>query len=244
MITTVIIDIQKRDRDKITTLLSAQEDIKVLAHGKDGYDALKLTGSLKPDIAILDNHLEFIEGQEIPPLLRARSPATAVVILTSKISDYQLYRAVSNEVSGFVHKETDIDTFPWILKCISEGRCFISPAFAGRVLNLLSVMNRKNDDTRRCPDRSQTRHKNAREKFHPGEDPAGYLSKTELMVLSRIGEGYTSGEIAKDMSLAIGTVRNYISFVMRKTGLRNRAQMVRYALNYGLVQFNSANRIN
>ena len=241
MITTVIIDIQKKDRDRITSLLSTQKDIKVLAHGKDGYDALKLTGSLKPDIAILDNHLEFIEGQEIPPLLRARSPATAVVILTSKISDYQLYRAASNEVSGFVHKETDIDTFPWILKCISEGRCFISPVFAGRVLNLLSLMNRKKNDMRPGPERPQVRHKNTREKIQPREDPAGYLSKTELMVLSRIGEGYTSTEIAQDMNLAIGTVRNYISFVMRKTGVRNRSQMVRYALSHGLIPLNAAN---
>ena len=239
MITTVIVDAQKKDRDKVTSLLSAQADIRVLAHGKDGYDALKIIGSLKPDIAILDNHLEFIDGEEIPPLLRARSPLTAVVILTSKISDYQLYRAVANEVSGFVHKETDLDTFPWILKCISQGNCFISPSFAARVLHLLSFMNWNSIDVYLSTDVAPVKiplDKRANEKFPPREDPTARLSKTELLILTRIGEGCNSNQIANDMNLAIGTVRNYISFVMRKTGLRSRAEMVRYAFQYGLVR--------
>ena len=146
MIKIVIIDAQKQVRDRIMSFLSAQGDIKVLAHGKDGYDALKLIGGFKPDIALLDNHLEYIEGEEIPPLLRARSPLTAVAILTEKISDYQLYRAVSNEVAGFIHKETDMETLPWILKCISEGGSFISPSLAARVMHLMSMMSGNTPD--------------------------------------------------------------------------------------------------
>ena len=227
MINTVIIDAQKKDREKVTSVLSTQGDIKVLAQGKDGYDALKLTGSLKPDIAILDNHLDFIGGEEIPPLLRARSPSTAVVILTAMISDYQLYRAVSNAVSGFVFKKTDMDVLPGILKGISGGGCFISPSLAARVLHLLAVSN----PSVKIP----ARHKNAIPAVGSGEDPTGYLSKTELLILTRIGEGHTSDEIAKDLNLTVGTVRNYISSVMHKTGLQNRSQMVRYAFCYGLV---------
>ena len=219
----VIINKEKQVREKIISTLSAQEDMKVLAQGKDAYDALKLIGSLKPDIVILDNHLEFIEGEEIPPLLRIRSPSTAVVILTAKISDFQLYRAVFNEVSGFVHKETDMELLPWILKCISGGGCFISPVLAARVLHLLAGPPAK------------TQLKPAHDKFLSGEDPTRYLSKTELQILACVGEGYTSVEIAKNLGLAVGTVRNYISSVMHKTGLHSRSQMVRYAFKYGLV---------
>jgi len=237
MIKIVIIDAQKQVRDRIAALLSAQGDIKVLAHGKDGYDALKLIGSLKPDIAILDNHLEYIEGEEIPPLLRIRSPSTAVVILTANISDYQLYRAVSNEVAGFINKETDMDTLPWILKCISGGSCYISPSLAARVMNLISMMSWNNVEvslpTKRIT--AKTPLERAKEKFKSREDPTGYLSKTELHILTCIGEGNTSEEIARNLNLTVGTVRNYISTVMHKTGLRSRSQMVRYALQYGLV---------
>ena len=229
MINTVIINPQKRDREKIASLLTSAGDIKVLAQGKDGYDALKLIGSYKPDIAVLDNHLEFIDGGEIPPLLKSRSPLTAVVILTGRISDYQLYRAATNEVSGFVYTETDMDTLPWILKCISEGGCFISPWFAARVLHIFSSINRE-------PQAKAAEIPNI--KNPSKEDPAGYLSKTELRVLAHIGEGKTSDETAKNLGLAVGTVRNYISSVMRKTGVRNRSQMVRYAFFYGIVPLN------
>ena len=235
MINTVIINPQKQDREKIASLLLAAGDIKVLAQGKDGYDALKLIGSLKPDIAILDNHLEFIEGGEIPPLLKGRSPLTAVVILAARISDYQLCRAASNEVSGFVYTETDMDTLPGILKCVSEGGCFISPWFASRVLHILSSFNRESHNRE-----SQTKAAECKIlKFSSREDPAGYLSKMELQILAHVGEGKTSEETAKNLGLAVGTVRNYISSVMRKTGVRNRSQMVRYAFFYGLVPLNS-----
>ena len=237
MVRTVIIDAKKDVRDRIISLLAGQKDIKVLAYGKDGYDALKLVGSLKPDITILDNNLDYIEGEEIPPLIRARSPSTAVAILTAKISDFQLYRAVSNEVSGFIHKDTDMDTLPWILKCISQGGCFISPSFAGRVMHLLSMMNWNSIDVYLSAHAAagESACRGVNDKFTFRNDPAGYLSKTELMILTSVGEGFSSRDIARNLGLSEGTVRNYISIVMRKTGLRSRPQMVRYAFQHGLV---------
>jgi len=237
MIKVVIIDAHKQIRDRVISLLSAEGNIKVLGHEKDGYDALKLIGSLKPDIAILDNHLDYIDGEEIPPLLRARSPSTSVAILTAEISDYQLYRAVSNEVAGFIHKETDMDTLPWILKYISEGGCFISPSLAARIMHLLAMMDWNSIDVYLPVDRTlaKTRRERTKEKFLCREDPTSYLSKTELQILTYLGEGKSSGEIAKSLHLAVGTVRNYISTVMQKTGLRSRSEMVRFAFEYDLV---------
>ena len=225
MIKAVIINTLKQDRDKINALLTAQGDINVVACGKDGYDALKFVGSMKPDIAILDAHLEFIGGDEIPPLLRARSPSTAVVILTTRISDAQLYKAVSNEVSGLVCKESDINILPEILKSVHGGGCFISPLLAPRVLRLLSMNN---------PPVQKKGNRSGINRFSK-EDPAGYLSKTELRILAMVGEGCTSVEIAASLGLSAGTVRNYISSMMRRMGLNNRSQMARYAFNYGLV---------
>jgi len=226
MIGTVIINPLKPDREKIVNRLLTEVDIKVLAQGEDGYDALKLISSLKPDIAILDSQLEFIEGGEIPPLLKARSSETAVVIVAEHISDQQLYRAASNEVSGFVFKETDLDLLPWILRCVSGGGCFISPSLAGRILHVLSSYNRK-FQVKPLPLRCNM--------DFAAETPAEDLSKTELRVLTYIGEGNTSDEIAQKLGLAVGTVRNYISSVMHKTGMRNRSEMARYAFIYGLV---------
>jgi len=226
MIDTIIINPQKPDREKIADRLLPEEDIRVLAQGEDGYDALKLISNLKPDIALLDSQLEFIEGGDIPPLLKARASETAVVILTERITDQQLYRAASNEVSGFVFKDKDLETLPGILRCISEGGCFISPHLAARILHVLSTYNRRYLT-------KPALGKNNRDLST--EAPAEYLSKMELRILTYIGEGNTSEEIAKKLGLAVGTVRNYISSVMHKTGMRNRSEMARYAFIYGLV---------
>jgi len=237
LISTVIVSPQKYEREKITSLLSAKDEIEILAHGKDGYDALKLVGSHKPNIAVLDSNLDFIFGEEIPPLLRLRSPSTAFVVVVSKISDYQLYKAATNEVSGIVSKEADLDSLPEILKNVSEGKCFISSVLASRVLRLLCSLSYKSA----CPhsygeNKSQNKPVEAVDMLYlSGEDPAKYLSRTELKILVEIGEGHASTEIAENLGLAVGTVRNYISSVMHKTGMNNRPQMVRYAYSCGLV---------
>jgi DNA-binding NarL/FixJ family response regulator len=234
MISIAIVHAQEKDREKIAACFSAQNDIKVIARGKDGYDALKLTGSLKPDIVIMDNQLDFIEGQEIPPLLRVRSPLTAVVLLAVKISDYQLFRAVLNEVSGFLCGETDFEILPDIIKSVSEGKCFISPHLTTRILHLFSSIG-GGKDPRHTIHTGKTRFHSMEAKFPSIDDPAAFLSKTELCILSHIGEGWTSAEIAGSLNLAVGTIRNYSSAIMHKTGLKNRPQMVRYAYDYGLI---------
>ena len=235
MIGTVIINPLKQDREKVASILSADEEIEVLAYGKDGYDALKLVANLKPCIAIMDNHLDFISGEGIPPLLKARSPSTSIVIVVTKISDYQLHRAASNDVAGIVSKENDLGYLPDILKTISKGYGFISPALAPRVLQLLSSLGSPYGRNETLVQNKST-VKADDTQFIMGEDPEEYLSKTELKILAQVGEGHTSGEIARNLSLTVGTVRNCVSSVMRKTGLNNRAQMVRYAFSCGLVR--------
>ena len=231
MINTVIISSQKQSHQKIISHLSNESGIRVLAQGRDSYDALKLVSNYKPDIAILDN----IDREEIPHLLKVRSPSTAIVIVVAKISDYQIYKAASNEVSGFVSKETDLDILPMILKFISQGRSFISPAFASRVLRLLGSFNHKDPVHDFGANKASAKGENADAQILFGMDLTDYLSKTELKILVEIGEGHTSNEIAENLSLAVGTVRNCISSVMHKTGLNNRSQMVRYAFKLGLI---------
>ena len=227
MINIVIIHARKDEREKISSCVELQEEINVLGYGKDGYDALKMVSSLKPDIALVDNNLEYIEGTEVPPLIRLRSPATAVVLLTAKIDNYQLYRAAVNEVAGFVYMKTDLDFLPEIIKSVSRGECFISSGLAARILQIIS------DEAKGSQKNNQKNYMGA--KFRAPEDPIGFLSKMELQIMAYIGEGYNSTGIARELNLSAGTVRNYISALMTKTGLKNRPQMVRYALDYGLI---------
>jgi len=231
LINTVIIDAQQQDREKISSLLTAREDIKILAIGYDAYDALKLITCHKPDIVILNNNLEYIEGDEIPPLIKMRSPNTAVVILISQITDNQLYKAVINRVSAFVSIENDLDMLPGILSHVAKGEYYISQSLASRFLQLLYVMNPKNlmaDHPVQSPFSKLTK----------SEGPADSLSKTELRIICCIRKNFSSKEIAGELGLAVGTVRNHISSIMRKTGIRNRPGIACYACHKGLIPAN------
>ena len=241
MIHIVLIEAQKQIRDRVESLLEPDDSIKIMAQGQDGYDALRLTGSLKPDIVILDNQLEFIDGGDIVPLLKLRSPSTAIVIIAGKINDYQLYSAAANRVSGFVDKETDMETLPKAIRCISIGGCFISPAIAPRVLGFFSGIRYDDATTAALSAKSPLIGASGKHFLGPafpsGKDPAGQLSKMELKILTHIGKGHTSKQIAQDLDLAVGTVNNYVSAVMHKTGLGSRSRLASYACHYGLVHF-------
>ena len=239
----VLIDAQKQTRDRVESLLAAYKDIKILAQGQDGYDALRLTGSIKPDIVILDNQLEFIDDEDIVPLLMLRSPSTALIILAAKINDFQLCSAAQNKVSGLVDKEKDLDILPMVIEYVSSGGYFISPAIAARVLVFFSRIKCNNTKSSAnsvkmllngIPGKHLTEPA-----FPSGNDPAGHLSKMELKILTHIGKGHTSKQIAEDLDLAVGTVNNYVSAVMHKTGLTSRSRLASYACYYGLVHFNT-----
>jgi len=214
--TIVIIDAHEQSRAKIVSTLTAQKDMTIAAEGKDAYDALKYTGSLQPDIAIIDIHLEFIEVHKMPPLVRVRSPKTALVLLTTQVSDVQLQGIVNSEVNGLVHKVTELDFLPQILKWVSEGGYFISPFLMSRVLHLRHASKQKGQ-------------------AFGDHDPVEHFSKSELQILTCLGEGHSSSEISKRLSLTEGTVRNYISALMQKMRFHNRLELSRYALTHGLV---------
>jgi len=238
MINVVIIAGQNDLLDRITPILSKHNSFCVAAHGKDVYDAIKLTSAFKPNIVITGNHMAFIDGEEISPILRAQSPKTATVIVAKTINDTQLHKAIINNISGIIHEEADMDFLPWILKRIADGACFISPSFTNRVLRLTTIANPcPNADDPQCIETIARMLAKHSKKATAARDSIEHLSRTDLEILTHIGKGETSAEIAESLNLATTTVRNYISAVLHKTGLRNRTQMVRYALEHGLVPF-------
>jgi len=237
MIRTVLIYSQDNERNMISSYLSSQGEIEIIGTGKDGYDALKITGDLKPEIAIIDNNLEFIEGSEILPLLRARSPQTSAILLTTVLDNIQIIKAVISDVAGYACMKTDFKILPEIIKCVYSGKYYISPEFADRFVQIISLEGnywQKGSSYAPFPYKFPHFKHKLHAKFPFSEDPSSFLSKTELQILSCLGEAYTNDEIAGELKLSAGTVRNYISILIQKTGLQTRLQLVRYAIDYGL----------
>ncbi|MDR2484912.1 MAG: response regulator transcription factor [Treponema sp.] len=234
MIKIIIIDKQNSDRNRTHAVLSCQSDFEVVGLGQDGYDALKLAGKVKPDIAILDICLDFIDGTESIPLLKAKSPATAILLLTSLEDEEHICKAVSCDVQGYLLKETDMDTLAAAIRLIHGGGRFISSKINGKVYHILSTMLKNRDRLNEYAPFQHRLFQNA-SILKDTILPAG-ISKIEIQIMAGIGQGHSTKEIAEYLCLSVGTVRNYISSAMQKAGLQHRTQIPLFALKNGLIK--------
>ncbi|MDR1420997.1 MAG: response regulator transcription factor [Treponema sp.] len=222
MINIVVVN-RKEDQRAVNSVLLPEDDIRISAFGQDEYDALKLVGLKKPDAVLISIDGERA-GADLVPLLKRRSPHTAVIIYTARSREEAVWEAVSAGVSGYLVKPDDHDRLPDMIRIACFGGCYISPNILGQTRAY--IMDQMH--CRRCP------------KVPAGGGgapsiPSG-ISNTELRIMGRIGRAQSNKEIAEQMRLTQGTVRNYISSAMKKTGLQNRTQIVIYALKNGLTR--------
>jgi DNA-binding NarL/FixJ family response regulator len=211
MIRIVIIDGQDSDRNGTEQLLSAQGDFEVVGTGKDGYEAIRLVDSRRPDMLLLDINLSYLDGIKISSILNSRHPRMAVIILTRLDDERHIRNALTNGVSGYLLKDKDMEKLAELIRLLHSNSCLIFPrAAAGFVQG----------EPRQKADR---------------QFPVN-LSRLELQIIRHIGEGLEYQEIAEKMRLKMGTIRNHISVILRKTTLRNRTQLAIFAVQNGLAR--------
>jgi DNA-binding NarL/FixJ family response regulator len=222
MIKIVIIAEPVWEENYLKKYLSSQRDFKILGFGKDDYDALKLVNTFKPDIVLIDIYRNDINGVEIAPLLRSKSPSTRVIILSSFEDEEHISKVLSNQISGYLLRNGDYEKIAESIRTIYRGGIFYAPRIASKVFELISKLLKKDNINYRQPLRNKTAIPST-------------ISGMELRIMVFIGKGRSDKEIAENLSLKPGTVRNYISSAMHKAGLRNRTEIAIYAFKNGLI---------
>ena len=223
MIRVAVVDDQELVRESLKILLSAQSDLEVVGIGKDGYDALRLVETLKPDVLLLDIRMPIMDGVEATSTLKQKSPRTAIIILTTFDDDEYVLKAIRNGASGYLLKSAGMDELSGAIRTVHAGGSLMTPEIATKAFRLFSELARGYDQSGK-----------------PGADPLGSsavpsdLSRTELQIISMIGRGLANKEVAAELSLSEGTVRNYISAILQKTALRDRTQVAIFAVRNGL----------
>jgi DNA-binding NarL/FixJ family response regulator len=225
MIRIVLVDNDARNQEEITNLMASQDDIVIQGKGKDYFDAIMLVKKYKPDIALLGAALGFYDGNEIPCTLKRYSPGTAIVIICSSVKDSFIQGMVKGTITGCLLKDQDMDHLEIILRDIYNGEYYVNSQITVRAFQMLAGFFQK----------SVYFHGETQPAIAPmnGNIFPKDFSKSELRVLSCLADGYVSKEIANFMNLKDETVRNYISAIMRKTGLKSRDQVVLYARQKG-----------
>ncbi len=193
-------------------ILESDKELQVIGIANDGQEALELSEQLNPDLVLMDLKMPVMNGVVATRRILQKDPNQKVLILTTYDDDEWIMDAVRAGASGYLLKDTPPAELLQAIHGTLEGKSFVDPNITGKLLN--SIKNQpaiENDAT----------HFN--------------LTDREIELLSMMAQGLTNAEIARQLYLSEGTVRNYISEVFRKLGVSDRTQAVIVGLRHGLV---------
>lgn len=205
----VIADDHAVVRSGIRAVLERHEGVEVVAEAEDGEAALEAVRRERPDLAIVDVKMPKMNGLEATRAIKAEAPDVAILILSMHEDERYLFEALRAGASGYVLKrQADTDLLDAV-ETVARGEPFLTPE-AQRLL--------------------------IRDALGEGDVGKEELTPREEEVVKLVAEGVTSREIADTLGLAAKTVENHRSNAMRKLGMRDRTELVRYAIRTGLIE--------
>ncbi|MFF3962332.1 response regulator [Streptomyces griseorubiginosus] len=213
----VVADDQTVVREGIVMLLGLLPGIEVVGAAGDGEQAVQLVAELAPDVVLMDLRMPRCDGVEATRRIRAEHPGTQVVVLTTFADDDSLFPALKAGARGYLTKDAGGDEIVRAVHSVLSGDAGLSPSIQRRLLERLSQSEPPQ------PTASSV------------EPPDG-LTAREVEVLALIAEGLSNQEIARALHVSTATVKTHINNLFAKTGLKDRAQAVRYAYAKGLVR--------
>jgi DNA-binding NarL/FixJ family response regulator len=211
----VVADDQTVVREGIVMLLGLLPGVEVVGAAGDGHEAVRLVAELAPDVVLMDLRMPRCDGVEATRRIRAEHPGTQVVVLTTYADDESLFPALKAGARGYLTKDAGGDEIVRAVHSVLSGDAGLSPSVQRRLLERLSAPEP--------------------EPAEPAVVPDG-LTTREAEVLVLIADGLSNQEIARRLSVSTATVKTHINNMFTKTGLKDRAQAVRYAYRKGLVR--------
>jgi len=205
----------EESRVKIMEALVNLNDFVMSEVINDETDAIIKTNRFKPNVIILDLQLSTEYGTNIVRIIRRRSPSTAIIVLGEKDDDFTS-AALNAGISGFLVKDEDLYKLELIVKLILSGGKYVSASIIDRTFNAVSLINQ-------FPGQFM-------EVNHPIFTPA------ERCIITDLAKGFSDDEIAEDLHLSKGSIRNIITAIRRKTKMKSRIGIVVFSLVYGLIR--------
>jgi len=200
-------------RQGLRALLDAQEDLEVVGEAADGERAVQLSRTLSPDVVVMDITMPGLDGLAATRAIKRDVPGAQVLILTMHESDEYFFRVLEAGASGYVLKRAAASDLVDAIRVVARGEVFLHPAVAKKLVSDYL----------------------GRAQAGEGMDAYQQLSQREKEVLALIAEGLANREIAERLVLSLSTVQTHYGHILTKLGLRNRAELVRYAIKHGLI---------
>ncbi|OLF08924.1 response regulator [Actinophytocola xanthii] len=211
MIRVVLADDEGVVRVGVRAVLATAGDIEIVGECGTGREAVDLVLAHRPDVAVLDVRMPQLDG--LGAAARIRPTGTGVLVLTTFADDATISRALGEGAGGFVLKTGDPQEIIAGVRAVAGGGAYLSPLVARRVLDHLSGTGPRLEVGNRVAE----------------------LTDREREVLGLIGAGLSNGEIAQRIHVVEGTVKVYVSTILRRLDVRNRVQAAIVAYEAGLI---------
>jgi len=212
----IIVDDHEVVRLGLRALLDRHPDFTVVDEAGTAKEAIQKVEAHRPEVVVMDIRLPGGSGIDACREITQRLPGTKVIMLTSYAEDEMLFEAIAAGAAGYVLKQIGGDDLVRAIEAVGRGEALLDPALTQRVFERVREAQRKDE-----------------------KSAFSDLTEQEVRVLALLAEGKTNREIAQMLYLGEGTARNYVSSILGKLGLANRAEAAAYAVQHKLKTFQS-----
>jgi DNA-binding NarL/FixJ family response regulator len=213
MIEVCLVDDQTLVRQGIRSLLELSDSIRVIAEAGDGIQAVETIPRVKPDVVLLDMRMPGMSGLEVLNALATAGTLPPTIILTTFDDDQLVLAGLKAGARGYLLKDVSLDQLVDAVKTVADGGSLVAPVVTQRLLSGLERMHNEFVSLDR-------------------PDP---LTERETEILRLMAGGYSNKEIANSLGVAEGTVKNHVSNILSKLGVRDRTRAVLKAFELGIV---------
>lgn len=211
----LIVDDQRLMRDGLRTLLDLEDDLTVVGEAENGDHALAQAAALHPDVVLMDVRMPGMDGVEATRRLRDRLPEIKVIILTTFDEDEFVFEGLRAGAVGYLLKAASSNELAEAIRAVAAGQALIDPSVTRKVVAEFARLAPAQRD--------------------PDGGLAEPLGERELEILRLLSQGLSNREIAQRIFLAEGTVKNYVTSILGKIGVRDRTQAALRGRELGLL---------
>jgi DNA-binding NarL/FixJ family response regulator len=210
MITLIIADDHNLVRAGICALLQPHDDFRVVAETGSGKEAVALCLKHKPNILLLDLGIPDLDGLEVTKQVTASDPCVKIIVLTMYENEEYATRVLNAGARGYIVKRVSSEELPAIIRKVMAGEICITDS----IMKQIAI----------------------RKTTSGGQSLLSLLSDRELQIFHHLAKGLTGAQVASKLDLSASSVATYKSRIMDKLGLKNHAELMRFALRLGLIE--------
>jgi DNA-binding NarL/FixJ family response regulator len=211
----LIVDDQSLFREGLRTLLSVQPDFKVVGEAANGEEALRQALRTRPDVVLMDLRMPMMNGVVATERLRETLPHCKVIVLTTFDDDEYVFDGLRAGAVGYLLKDVSSEKLFEAIRAAARGEYFLMPSITAKVMAEFSRLSRSSPSA--------------------NEELSEPLSPREMEILRLVATGASNRDIADRLVIAEGTVKNHLTNILGKLGVKDRMQAVLKAREFGII---------